>query len=95
MPLTKDGKPVFYKPFKSNIKIYKYSVYVKADNKKGFRKINFGREGYPDFRSGTASKEQKKSYLARSKGIKNKAGELTYNDKNSANYWSRKYGWLA
>ena len=26
-------------------------------------------------------------------GIKNKAGQLTKNDKNSANYWSRKILW--
>ena len=36
---------------------------------------------------------RRKSYLARSKGIKNKAGELTYKNKESANYYSVKYLW--
>jgi len=40
-----------------------------------------------------ASLEQQKSYLARSGGIRNKEGKLTKNDKNSANYWSRKINW--
>ena len=35
----------------------------------------------------------RKSYLARSKGIKDKQGNLTYKDKNSKNYWSRKVHW--
>jgi hypothetical protein len=45
-----------------------------------------------DFKSG-ASQAQRKSYMARSAGIKNKQGKLTANDKNSANYWSRKVNW--
>ena len=40
-----------------------------------------------------ASKAQIKSYRARSAGIKDKSGKLTANDKNSANYWSRKINW--
>jgi len=40
-----------------------------------------------------ASKAQQKSYLARSAGIRNKEGKLTKNDKNSANYWSRRVNW--
>ena len=36
---------------------------------------------------------RRKNYLARSGGIRNKAGKLTANDKNSANYWSRKINW--
>ena len=35
----------------------------------------------------------RKSYLARAKGIKNKQGELTYKNKNSANYWSVRVLW--
>lgn len=37
--------------------------------------------------------QRRKSYLARAKGIKNKMGELTYKDKNSANYYSTHYLW--
>ena len=55
------------KPFKSDVKGKKYSVYVKFNNKKGYKKINFGATGYDDWRSGTATKEQRKSYLARAK----------------------------
>lgn len=38
-------------------------------------------------------KIRRKSYLARAKGIKNKEGKLTYNDPESANYYSVKYLW--
>ena len=37
--------------------------------------------------------KRRKSYLARAKGIKNGKGELTWKDKNSANYYSVKYLW--
>lgn len=81
-----------YKPFKylGNNK-YKFSVYVK--NEKGNPKlIHFGHSDYEDF---TQHKDEKrrKYYLARAKGIKNKKGELTYKDKNTANYWSVFYLW--
>tara|TARA_R110001592_G_scaffold97883_1_gene279975 strand:+ start:662 stop:922 length:261 start_codon:yes stop_codon:yes gene_type:complete len=36
---------------------------------------------------------RRKSYLSRSAGIKNKAGELTKDNPAYANYWSRKYLW--
>ena len=57
------------------------------------RLIHFGATGYPDFKSGSATSEQRKSYLARAKGIKNKQGQLTWKDKSSPNYWSVKYLW--
>lgn len=37
--------------------------------------------------------QRRKSYLARAKGIKNKLGQLTYTDKNSANYYAVNYLW--
>jgi len=83
-------KPL-YKPFPSKSKNKKFSVYVMKDGKK--RLINFGQKGYDDWRSGTATKEQRKSYLARAKGIRNKQGQLTWKDKNTANYWAVKYLW--
>jgi len=82
-------KPL-YKPFKSKVKGKKGSVYVLKDGKK--RLIHFGDSSMTDKRKG-ASKAQQKSYLARSAGIRNKEGKLTKNDKNSANYWSRKVNW--
>jgi hypothetical protein len=86
-----DAKPL-YKPFPSKAKGKKFSVYVKGKN--GNKKlIHFGAKGYPDWRSGSATKEQRKSYLARAKGIKDKSGNLTWKDKNTANYWAVRYLW--
>jgi hypothetical protein len=93
MPRTKDGKPILNKPFKSKAKGKKFSVYVKANNSKGYKTIHFGAKGMADFRSGTATAQQRKSYLARAKGIRNKQGQLTWKDKSSPNYWSIKYLW--
>ena len=94
MPRTKEGKPILYKPWKNTTKaVYKYWVYVKADNKQGYKKIGFGNKNYDDWRSGTATKEQRKSYRARARGIKNKQGQLTYKLKDTKNYWSYNYLW--
>lgn len=38
-------------------------------------------------------KKRRKSYLARAKGIKDKNGNLTWNNPESANYYSVKYLW--
>ena len=93
MPIATDkwkkDKPL-YKPVHSLVKGKKGSVFVMKDGKK--RLIHFGDSSMTDKRKG-ASKEQIKSYRARSAGIKNKEGKLTKNDKNSANYWSRKINW--
>jgi len=95
MPRTKGGKPILNKPFKSSKTPAgkKYSVYVKADNKKGYKTIHFGAKGMDDWRSGTATKEQRASYLARAKGIKKKDGSLAWKDKSSPNYWAVRYLW--
>ena len=69
MPLTKEGKPVLYKPWKNTTSSKnKFWVYVKSDTKKGFKKIGFGYKGMQDF---TQHKDpvRRKSYLARAKGI--------------------------
>ena len=93
MPIATDkwkkDKPM-YKPVHSSNPKKKGMVYVMKDGKK--RLIHFGDASMTDKRKG-ATKAQQKSYLARSAGIKNKAGKLTKNDKNSANYWSRKINW--
>ncbi len=81
---------VLYKPFKSKAKNKKYSVYVMKDGKK--KLIHFGDSRYEDFTQ-HKDKERRKSYLKRARGIKNKKGELTYKDKNTANYWSIKLLW--
>ena len=87
----KTDKPL-YKPFKSKRKGKKYSVYVKSSSG-GKKLIHFGAAGMDDWRSGTATKEQRKAYRARASGIKNKKGQLTYKMKNTANYWSYRYLW--
>lgn len=92
MPLDKKGNKILYKPWKNTTKSrFKYWVYVKKND--SIRKIGFGYKGMDDWRSRTATKEQRKSYLARAKAIKNKKGELTWKDKNTANYWSIHYLW--
>tara|TARA_B110000046_G_scaffold172516_1_gene194350 strand:- start:1310 stop:1573 length:264 start_codon:yes stop_codon:yes gene_type:complete len=85
------NKPL-YTPIKSTKKGKKMMVYVMKDGKK--RLIHFGDSNMKDF---TQHKDEarRKSYLARSGGIRNKQGKLTKNDKNSANYWSRKILWKA
>ena len=94
MPLNKQGEPILNKPWKNTTNSrYKYFVYVKTNNKRGFKKIGFGYKGMDDFRSGTASDQQRKSYRARASGIKNKEGQLTYKLKDTANYWSYNYLW--
>tara|TARA_R110000803_G_C11978953_1_gene320505 strand:+ start:949 stop:1218 length:270 start_codon:yes stop_codon:yes gene_type:complete len=84
--------PALYKPFpyrgKGNAK---FSVYVKGEKGKKVL-LHFGDKRYEDFRQHKDEK-RRKSYLARAKGIKNKKGELTWKDKNTANYWSTHYLW--
>ena len=82
-------KPL-YKPVNSSKAGKKGMVYVMKGGSK--RLIHFGDSSMTDKKKG-ASKAQQKSYLARSGGIRNKEGKLTKNDKNSANYWSRKINW--
>ena len=79
-------KPL-YKPFPSKAKNKKYRVYVMKDNKK--KLIHFGDSNFEDFRQHKDEK-RRESYLKRAKGIRNKKGELTYKDKNSANYYAVK-----
>ena len=67
------------------------------------RWIHFGARGMEQFKDSTGlglyskfdhgDKERQRRYLARAKGIKNKKGELTYKDPESANYYSVKYLW--
>ncbi len=90
MPDKKDKQ--LYKPFPSTAKGKKMSVYVMKDGKK--KLIHFGDSNMEDYRT-HKDKERRKSYLARSAKIRDKNGNLTANDKNSANYYSRRYLWAA
>ena len=76
-----------FNPVKSNRKNKKFKVLV--DNNKI---IHFGDSRYEDFRQHKDNK-RRINYCNRAKGIKDKNGNLTYKDKNSANYWSYHYLW--
>ena len=79
-----------YKPFKSTAKNKKFSVYVMKDGKR--KLIHYGDSRMEDYRQ-HKDEARRKSYLARAKGIRNKQGNLTWKDKNTANYWSIKTLW--
>ena len=83
------NKPL-YKPRKSTRAGKKGMVYVMKDGRK--KLIHFGDSSMSDF---TKHKDPKRraNYLRRSGGIRDKSGRLTKNNKNSANYWSRKVNW--
>ena len=66
---------------------HKKVVLAKKDGK--VRLIRYGHRGYGH----NINPARKKNYLARSGGIRNKAGQLTKNDKFSANYWARRDLW--
>tara|TARA_R100000654_G_scaffold31768_1_gene56717 strand:+ start:1330 stop:1596 length:267 start_codon:yes stop_codon:yes gene_type:complete len=86
-----DKKPL-YKPFPSKKAGKKFSVYVKSASG-GKKLIHFGAKGMDDWRSGTATKAQRKSFRARMKGIKKKDGTFAYKDKNTSAYWALHYLW--
>jgi hypothetical protein len=67
----------------------KHKKVVLAKKGDKVKMIGFGHRDYEHNYSAKA----KKNYLKRSAGIKNKSGELTKNDKLSANYWARRVLW--
>ena len=79
------------KPIKSTAKGKKMMVLVSktVDGERRVKLIHFGALGYGH----NYSRKAKRSYLARSAQIRNKAGQLTKNDRWSANYWARKILW--
>ncbi len=74
-------------PVKSTRKNKKFKVLTPNGNI-----IHFGHTSYEDF---TQHKDEKrrKNYCKRSANIKDKNGKLTKNNKESANYYSRKFLW--
>ena len=83
---------------KSNRKGKKYMVKTPSG-----KWIHFGASGMEQFKDSTGlglyshlnhiDKERRRRYLARAKGIKNKQGKLTWDNPESANYYSVKYLW--
>ena len=67
----------------------KHKKVVLAKKGDKVKMIGFGHRDYEH----NYSDKAKKNYLKRSAGIKNKSGELTKNDKLSANYWARRVLW--
>ena len=58
----------------------------------GGKKIHFGSPNYPDYLT-HKDKERRDKYLSRATKIKNKQGELTHTNPESANYWSVNLLW--
>lgn len=79
--------PDYNQPIASDQKDKKMMVLAKKGDE--VRLIHFGQKGYQH----NYSPEAKANYLKRSAGIRNKAGELTMNDKFSPNYWARRVLW--
>jgi len=83
---------------KSTRKDKKYSVETPSG-----KTIHFGSSSYGQYKDSTGlglytsldhgDKTRRDRYLARAKGIKNKKGELTWNDPESANFYSVKFLW--
>lgn len=89
-----------YQPFPNKTKSkFKYFVYVMRNGKK--KKVGFGHKDYQHFKDKLGhysnldhnDPERRKKYLSRAKGIKNKKGELTWKNKNYANYYAVKFLW--
>jgi len=79
--------PGFNKPVKSWIAGKKRAVLVKKGDR--VKVIHYGASAYKN----NYSEAAKKSYLARSAGIKNKSGGSTKDDPFSPNHWARKDLW--
>ena len=56
------------------------------------KNLHFGSSQYPDFLI-HKDNERKEKYLSRAMKIKNKKGELTYENPESANFWSVNLLW--
>lgn len=87
--------PVFEK---STRKTKKYSVITPSG-----KKIHFGAINMQHYKDSTGlglyshldhnDEERRKRYLARAKGIKNKRGDKTWENPETANYYSVKFLW--
>lgn len=79
--------PGYNKPVPSDRPGKKKMVLAKDGDK--VKLLHFGDEKYKH----NYSVDAKKSYLARASGIKDKSGNLTKNNKLSANYWAIRTLW--
>tara|TARA_B100000214_G_scaffold365550_1_gene333440 strand:- start:30 stop:788 length:759 start_codon:yes stop_codon:yes gene_type:complete len=80
--------PGYNKPVRNDAGgTHKMKVLAKKGDK--VKVVRFGHRSYGH----NYSPKAKSNYLKRSAGIRNKSGELTKNDKFSANHWARKVLW--
>jgi hypothetical protein len=81
------------KPIKSTSKGKKMMVLATRtiNGERRVKLVHFGALGYGH----NYNQQAKRSYLARSAGIRNKSGKLTKDDRWSPNYWARKVLWPA
>ena len=93
MPRDKNNNPVLYKPWKNDTKSKKkYWVYVKADNKRGYKKIGFGHKDYGQFKDKLGHyKSLDHGDIKRKKNYYSRHGKAT--SKDTAKYWSHKILW--
>lgn len=82
-------KVVLNKPMRSTRPNKKKMVYVRNPKTGKIKTIHFGDKNYKH----NYSEKAWRSYIARAEGIKDKQGNLTKNNKLSANYWSIRYLW--
>ena len=82
-------KIILNKPIRSTRPDKKKMVYVRDSKTGKIKLIHFGAKGYKH----NYSEKAWKSYIARASGIRNKQGELTKDNKLSANYWAIRYLW--
>lgn len=91
IPRNCEGKRL-NQPFKSNRESKKLQVCVKDSKNNKVVNIHFGQKGYEDYTQ-HRDKDRRRNYLTRSAGIRDKEGNLTKDNKLSANYWARKVLW--
>ena len=93
MPLDAKGNAILYKPWKNNTKSKKkYWVYVKADNKRGYKKIGFGHKDYGQFKDKLGGyKSLDHGDPKRKKAYYSRHGKAT--SKDTAKWWSHKILW--
>jgi TFIIF-interacting CTD phosphatase-like protein len=77
------------KPIRSTRPDKKKMVYVKDPSTGKIKTIHFGARGYRH----NYSEKAWRSYIARASGIRDKEGNLTKDNKLSANYWAIRELW--
>ena len=82
----KEDKIILNKPFQSDVKGKKFSVYVK-DKEGNIKKVNFGAKGYEDYTE-HRDKKRRASFRAR-----HKCDPVSKLDKSTPKYWACQYLW--